>query len=380
MNASLFQLSSNTWLSHPSNKSTNFNQVKLVLCFAGKELLQQQNIHPLLAYKFKDAEILMCSTSGEIYQDTVHDDSVTIAALEFQKTKLITASVNITDFKNSYDAAKGLINKLSKVDLKYIMVFSDGSLVNGSELAKGLNDAAGKNILITGGLAGDAANFKSTLIGLNEKPTEGNIVAIGFYGDQIIVTHGSNGGWDMFGLEKKITKSEANILYEIDGNNALDYYKKYLGPDVDHLPASALLFPLAVTEPGSERHIVRTILSINEQDKSMTFAGDVPEGSKVRLMKANFDKITDAASGAANNCIATSKINPDFSLLISCIGRKLILGPRIEEEVEIVSETFENKTVMAGFYSYGEISPFNEGGRCQLHNETMTITSFYELP
>ncbi|MBC7654205.1 MAG: FIST C-terminal domain-containing protein [Oligoflexus sp.] len=379
MNASLFQFSANKWLGHPLNKLTNYNKVKLVLCFAGKELMQQENIYSLLADKFIGADVVMCSTAGEIYQDTVLDDSLSVVALEFDKTKLITVSVNIKDFNDSYAAASGLIGKLSKENLKYIMVFSDGSLVNGSELAKGLNDAAGKGVLITGGLAGDAANFKSTLIGLNEQPIEGNIVAIGFYGDQIVVTHGSKGGWDMFGLEKVITKSEANVLYEIDGENALDFYKKYLGPDAQNLPASALLFPLAVTEPGAQRHVVRTILSINEEDKSMTFAGDVPMGGKIRLMRANFDKITDAASDAAANSISTSNLNPDFSLLISCVGRKLILGPRIEEEVEIVSETFKNETVMAGFYSYGEISPFNEGGICQLHNQTMTITSFYEL-
>lgn len=380
MIASLFQFSSNQWINHPSNKSVTHDQVKMVLCFAAKEILQGEKTYELLNEKFPNSDIVICSTAGEIYQNTVHDNSLTVVGLEFDKTKLMSASINIRDFDDSYAAANGLISKLPKEELKYIMIFSDGSLVNGSELVKGLNDAVRKDVLITGGLAGDAANFQSTLIGLNGNASEGNIVAIGFYGDQIMVTHGSKGGWDMFGLEKEITKSETNILYEIDGNNALDFYKKYLGPDVENLPASALLFPLAVTEPGADRHVVRTILSINEEEKSMTFAGDVPLGSKVRLMKANLDKITDAASDAAYNCIKDANLKPDFSLLISCVGRKLILGNRIEEEVEIVGETFNNETVMAGFYSYGEISPFNEGGNCQLHNQTMTITSFYELP
>ena len=380
MNASLFQFSSNQWINHPSNKSVKYDQVKLVLCFAAKEILQGEKTYELLNEKFPNSDIVICSTAGEIYQNTVHENSLTVVGLEFDRTKLMSASVNIRDFDDSYEAASGLISKLPKEELKYIMIFSDGSLVNGSELVKGLNDAVRKDVLITGGLAGDAANFQSTLIGLNGNASGGNIVAIGFYGEQIMVTHGSKGGWDMFGLEKEITKSETNILYEIDGNNALDFYKKYLGPDVENLPASALLFPLAVTEPGADRHVVRTILSINEEEKSMTFAGDVPLGSKVRLMKANLDKITDAASDAAYNSIKDANLKPDFSLLISCVGRKLILGHRIEEEVEIVGETFNNETVMAGFYSYGEISPFNEGGNCQLHNQTMTITSFYELP
>jgi len=298
--------------------------------------------------------------------------------LQFDKSSIGTSSVNIKDYQNSYDAGIYLVNKLAKKDLAYIMVFSDGSLVNGSELTKGLNTAAG-DILVTGGLAGDDANFKSTLVGLNESPTEGNIIAVGFYGNQLIVKHGSQGGWDMFGLERTITKSEGNVLYEVNNESALDLYKKYLGPDVENLPASALLFPLAITIPGLSEPIVRTILSIDEKNKSMTFAGDIPEGAKVRLMKANFDKIIDASFKAAErNLIEDHK--PDFALLISCVGRKLILGPRTEEEVEAVADVFSNQTPLLGFYSYGEISPFNDAVKCQLHNQTMTITSFYELP
>lgn len=258
------------------------------------------------------------------------------------------------------------------------MVFSDGSLVNGSELTKGLNQAAG-NILVTGGLAGDDANFRSTLVGLNRNPAEGNIVAIGFYGHKLLVTHGSQGGWDMFGLERTVTKSQGNVLYEINEQSALDLYKKYLGPDVDNLPASALLFPLALTIQGQSEPIVRTILSIDEEQKTMTFAGDIPENSKVRLMKANFDKLIDASSKAAENSLKNNR-KPDFALLISCVGRKLILGPRTEEEVEAVADALPEGTMIAGFYSYGEISPFNSSATCQLHNQTMTITSFYELP
>jgi hypothetical protein len=251
-------------------------------------------------------------------------------------------------------------------------------LVNGSELTKGLSKAA-ENVLITGGLAGDDANFKSTLVGLNYNPTEGNIIAIGFYGDKLLVTHGSKGGWDMFGLERTVTKSKANVLYEINGENALDLYKKYIGPYVDKLPSSALMFPLALTIPGLSEPIVRTILSIDEEKKTMTFAGDIPEGSQVRLMKANLDNLIEASSNAAENSLLKNQ-EPDFALLISCVGRKLILGPRTEDEVEAVSEAFSNRTTIAGFYSYGEISPFNNSGNCQLHNQTMTITTFYELP
>lgn len=258
------------------------------------------------------------------------------------------------------------------------MIFSDGSMVNGSELVKGLSTQIDKNILVTGGLAGDGTDFKSTLLGLNEQPKEGEIIAIGFYGKNLIVTNGSQGGWDIFGLEKRVTNSSGNVLYELEGQNALELYKKYLGSESKNLPGAALLYPLSVIIPGATKPIVRTILSINEEDKTMTFAGDVPVGSEVRFMKANFKNIKEAASGAAIQTTINRHDKPVFSLLISCVGRKLILGSQTSEEVAAVSSSFNDETLLAGFYSYGEISPFNDGGSCQLHNQTMTITSFYE--
>ncbi|HEY5406456.1 MAG TPA: FIST N-terminal domain-containing protein [Ginsengibacter sp.] len=379
MKTNLFLLSKDNWVSHPSNKTMEKNSVQLLLCFGEKQIFTNESMYTDLRTKFPNAEITMCSTAGEIYHNTVQDNTLVAVALEFEKTAIKSASVSIEDFSNSYTAAYELGKKLPKKDLSYIMIFSDGSLVNGSELVKGISEYAGDDVLVTGGLAGDGGNFVSTLVGLNEQPSQGKIVAIGLYGKNIAITHGSQGGWDMFGLEKEITKSNGNVLLEINDQSALELYKKYLGPDADDLPGSALLFPLSITIPGSKNQVVRTILSIDEERQSMTFAGDVPEGSRIRFMKANFDRLTAAASTAATQTIVNKKSKPDFSLLLSCVGRKIILGPRIEEEVEAVWETLGDETLLAGFYTYGEISPFNEGGNCQLHNQTMTITSFYEL-
>ncbi len=379
MKVSLFQYTLSEWSDHTKSVITSNHDAQLVLCFAAKEILKDKSSSLYLKNEFLKAEITYCSTAGEIYKDTVKDDTIVIVALEFEKTTIHAASIDIKDFENSHAAGFDLVGHLPKDDLCYIMVFSDGSLVNGSELVKGLTAAAGSHVLISGGIAADADQFHSTLVGLNTEISEGKIIAIGFYGKDLVVTHGSQGGWDMFGLEKEITRSSSNVLFEIDDQNALELYKKYLGPDAHNLPGSALLFPLAVTFPGALSPVVRTILSIDENSKSMTFAGDVPVGSKVRLMKANFDNLTDAASRAASNTISSQSVKPDFSLLVSCFGRKLVLGPRIEEEVEAVCETIGKNIPIAGFYSYGEISPFNEGGSCQLHNQTMTITSFYEL-
>ncbi|WP_375447708.1 FIST signal transduction protein [uncultured Fibrella sp.] len=379
MTTSFYQFSEDTWSRHPGGLLLTDDEAQLVLCFAAKEILQTSTIYETVQLKFPNADIAMTSTAGEIYQDTVQDNTMVVVAMRFSGTQIETASVSITDFKNSFEAAKQLANTLVADDLAYLLVLSDGCLVNGSELVKGFT-AAAKQVPVTGGLAGDAAEFKSTLVGLNEQPAEGKITAIGFYGKKLVVTHGSKGGWDVFGLEKEITKSESNVLYEIDRENALALYKKYLGTDAEDLPGSALLFPLSVTVPGAEKPIVRTILSIDEERKCMTFAGDVPVGSKVRFMKANFDKLTAAAATAAQKTKFVNNRRPDLALLISCVGRKLIYGPRIDEEVEAVNDILGSDVPTIGFYANGEISPFFNGGSCQLHNQTMTITSFYELP
>ncbi|MBS4063000.1 MAG: FIST C-terminal domain-containing protein [Chitinophagaceae bacterium] len=378
MTTSLYKLQDTEWLVHSLSHPIDELQVALVLCFASKSKLSKPGVYDLVKQKFPAAQIVFCSTAGEIYQEAVLDDSFVAVAMQFDKTTIETASVNIKDYKDTYSAAISLIKKLKTQGLAHVLVFSDGSMVNGSELVKGLTTPLDKKVLITGGLAGDGPHFKSTLVGINKQPAAGEIAAIGLYGNSIKVTHGSQGGWDIFGLEKRVTNSSGNILIELEDQNALELYKKYLGDEAKKLPGSALLFPLSVTTPGSQKDVVRTILSVNEDEKSMTFAGDVPVGSKVRFMKANFEKLTLAAAEAASFTKIDEERKPDFSLLISCVGRKLILETRTDEEVKAVSRTFDGKTLIAGFYSYGEISPLNEGGSCQLHNQTMTITSFYE--
>ena len=380
MTATIFHLLHNQWTLREEQPQVDTDKCQLVLCFASTEILSDPNIYQTVKEKFKHAQIAMCSTAGEIFHDTVQEESLVAAAICFEKTATETAQVNIRDFESSYDAGYALVRKLCIDDLTYVMVLSDGSLVNGSELVKGLNDGVESRILITGGLAGDGDKFNTTLVGLNEQPAQGSVVAIGFYGSHLKVVHGSNGGWQTFGLEKEVTLSAGNKLFELDSNNALDIYKKYLGQEADNLPGSALMFPLSVTIPGSPQPVVRTILGINHEENSMTFAGDIPTGSKVRFMKANFDMLTSSASVAAQNTLHQHADAPDFSLLVSCVGRKIILGPRIEEELEAVAESLGNATPFAGFYSYGEIAPFNGETDCQLHNQTMTVTSFYELP
>ena len=354
-------------------------QVQLVLGFGSSALVSQEKLFEAVKNKYPNAEIAICSSAGEIYATEVLDDTVSLMAIQFKSTTITTSAINIEDFASSYEAGKTLVKNLPQENLKLVFVLSDGGKVNGSELVKGMNFSKSNNVLITGGLAGDGTNFEKTFVGLNETPQTGKIIAIGFYGDDLVLSHGSFGGWESFGLERTVTKAEQNVLFEIDGKNALTLYKTYLGQYADELPGSALLFPLSVKLDDHEDPVVRTILSIDNENQSITFAGDVPKGSKIRFMKSNFDRIIDAASDAANSCLDMNENKPKLAILISCVGRKLIMPNRIDEEIEAISEIFGTGTMLTGFYSYGEISPQNPMANCELLNQTMTITGINEI-
>jgi hypothetical protein len=361
-----------------SEDKLNPELYNLILAFGSNELIREPEIYDTIRRTYPNDIVIMSSTAGEISDTYVNDNSISLTAVYFEKTKLAASSIQITAFKDSYGAGQDLSGKLDPMGLKHVFVISDGQKVNGSELVDGLRKNLPYGVAITGGLAGDGSDFKITRVGLNEIPVEGRIAVIGFYGDNLIAGFGSVGGWDSFGPERLITKSNANILYELDGKPALDIYKMYLGEYANELPSSGLLFPLSIRSESSNGQIVRTILGVNEKENSLTFAGNIKEGSYARLMKANFDRLIEGAGLAAQNSQNNCSSQPQLAILISCVGRKLVLNQRIEEEVEIIREVFGPVTAITGFYSYGEISPSINDSSCELHNQTMTITTFSE--
>ncbi len=366
-----------TWQTKSEHSSFVAKDAELVLVFGAKDSLSSCDISELKA-AYSNAKFVTCSTAGEVYGSEILEDSVTATAVSFEKTRVVCTETNIKEHKTSFDLGANLMKSVNKEDLTFVFVISDGSLINGSDLVEGLESQNSSKVLISGGLAGDGANFVSTLTGLDENIGHGNVVLIGFYGQDLKVGNGSLGGWDEFGHERTVTRSDKNVLYELDGKSALALYKEYLGPYADELPGSALLFPLSLKIESEDSRKVRTILSVNEADSSMTFAGNIPEGSKVRLMKANFDKLIEAAANAAISAKEEIDCNSELAILVSCVGRKLVLNERTEEELEKAREVFGKETVMTGFYSYGEISPDVKKGHCQLLNQTMTITCLSE--
>lgn len=357
---------------------------QLVLAFASTKVIRDPANYKSITDLYPESGVILCSTAGEIFDSVVTDDSISLAAIRFEKTKVSFTDTTIDNNSESYMAGKRLADALDKQDLVHVMVFSDGLKVNGTGLVRGMGDSLPKNVSVTGGLVGDGKDFKETLIAYNGQTGSGKIVAVGFYGHDLRVGYGSLGGWDTFGPERLITKSNNNVLYELDGKSALELYKEYLGPKANELPGSGLLFPMELrlkNERDQEYQVVRTLLAVDEENGSMTFAGDMPEGAYAKLMKANFDRLIDGAAGAANISIEPlAESKPDLAILISCVGRKLVLKERVEEEIEAVRSTFGEQAAITGFYSYGEICPTAAAdNQCQLHNQTMTITTFREL-
>ena len=328
---------------------------------------------------FPNASFFGCSTAGEILGNHVQDSTVALTAIRFDKTTFRQVEVDLEEVQgNSCHAGREVLKRLKVDNLRHILILSDGLNVNGAELVKGLHEDLPEGVHVTGGLAGDGPDFKDTFIISGDRRSSRKIGALGLYGADLHIGFGSKGGWDSFGIERLVTRSENNILYELDGQPALELYKSFLGEKAKDLPGSGLLFPLSMRQNQDSAPVVRTILAVNEEDQSLTFAGNIPENSYVRLMKANVDRIINGAEQSAMITRNGSAVDTQLAILISCVGRRLVMKQLVEEEVEAVNEVLGGQVHSTGFYSYGEIAPFDQFSACELHNQTMTITTFAE--
>lgn len=346
-----------------------------------------------LRRRFPAGVLFGCSTAGEVLDERVFDDSVAVTAVSFERssTRIQCAKTPLASKAESFAAGAALAHSLEREGLRHIFVLADGIECNGSDLVRGLRSVLPQHVTLSGGLAGDGTRFGQTFVMANDRPASHMAACVGLYGDDLELGFGSMGGWDPFGPLRRVTRAEGNVLFELDGQPALSLYRAYLGEAARDLPASGLLFPLSIRTQASSRPVVRTIVGINPDDASLTFVGDVPQGSIAQLMKANFDRLIDGASDAALSASSSAPSSAtktrseasmlesvDLAILVSCVGRKLVLKQRTEEEVEAVRAVLGPKPFMTGFYSYGEICSEGRQGDCDLHNQTMTVTTFRE--
>lgn len=349
-------------------------EATLVLAFGLRATLAEATIVETLRSRFPSARLVMVSTAGNFANIQLEDKAVVCTALRFctARHKAVAAVID-TEVDLAAQWQK-LGSALIEPDLRHVLVFSDGSKVNGTSLSAAANASLPPGVTVSGGLAGDGTDFLVTLVGLDAPPAPGVIVAIGLYGESLRLGFGSTGGWRTFGPERKVTASRGNVLESLDGQPALGVYRNYLGPEAGGLPASALRFPLHVQPEGQANGVVRTILSIDDEAGTMTFAGDIPVGARVRFMHASYEDLVAGAETAAKESLHEAHL----VLCVTCVGRRIVLGQHTEDELESVRAVFGPKPTITGFYSYGELAPSGSEHRCQLHNQTMTITSISE--
>lgn len=353
----------------------------LTLVFGAPELIADPALAEILTRTLPRSAIAGCSTAGEISDRGVSDRTLVATVVAFERVRVLTAVTELAGMQDSFEAGCRLVSQLPTADLKMLLVFSRGHGINGSALIDGITARLGESVPIVGGLAADGARFERTWVLQRDGASDRAVLAVGLYGEALECRHGAAGGWEPFGILRKVTRCDGNILYELDGQPALDLYRRYLGDYAGGLPASGLLFPFAMT--GADRSstgIIRTILAIDETARSLTLAGDIDPAGYLQLMHASVDRLVDGAESAARWASDPgSKGRDGLALLVSCVGRKLVMGERADEEVEIVSEIFGPGTALAGFYSYGEISPTAPGVACRLHNQTLALTWFGEV-
>ena len=359
-------------------QALNALQPDLLLVFGAMAWLP--SVAEALAEQFPSAIRMGCSTAGEISAQGVSDNTCVVTAVHFERTCLVTSSTVLADMADSLSAGQRLAQQLPQAGLRAVVVLGQGVAINGSALIEGMTSVLGREIPLTGGLAGDAAAFRETWVLDNTGVHNNHLVCVGLYGEALSFTHGSFGGWQPFGPARKVTRCANNVLYELDGEPALAVYKRYLGEHARDLPASGLLFPFAMLgSDHTEVGVIRTILAVDEADGSLTLAGDIDPTGYLRLMHASTDALVDGAEAAAQAAkISLQGPEQSLALLVSCVGRKLVMGGRVDEEVEAVGAVFGQRSVLTGFYSNGEISPLTAYTECKLHNQTMTVTLLAE--
>jgi hypothetical protein len=324
-----------------------------------------------------DIDVFGASSSGEISNDEVHADSIVAMLLDISREVYSLEMFDGKD-KSSWQVGQDIGEWAKTVyENPALMVVSGGLLANGDHIVNGIISAMGRQVPLFGGLAGDDFDhFKvqATFAFSASQVTSNGVMALVFDGNVIGLRGVAFSGWKGIGTSKTVTKADGNVVYEIDHQPTLDIYKKYLNISDDPAvgPALAAEYPLLLNrDDGSS--VLRAAMTIN-QDKSMVYAGSVPQGAKVRFGMAPGIEIVDQAIEQMSE---SKQQNPKVEALVlfSCKVRQLALGPMVEDEVSGIRKLWG--VPLVGFFTYGEIGPVLHGG-CDFHNDTLVPVLIYE--
>lgn len=341
-----------------------------------------------LAETYPQAKLAGCSTGGQIFDDQLVLDGLAVAVLRFEHSRVETLVATLDSGGGAFEAGRQAAEQLGEPELRALLLLCDGLAANGSELTRGLNAVLADRVTVIGGLAGDGERFADARVLAGREQQSHALVAVGLYGERLRIRHGAGSGWEAFGVERVVTRSRHNRVFELDQQPALSVYRKYLGQHAGGLPAAGLRFPLALCDQQTPA-VARAMVAIDEAAQSVTFAGDLAENSTVRLMSAGFDALVTAAADAAGDASPRAgpaedgKTDPPppsravLALAVAGMGRRLVLGERAEDELEASLAALPDGTRQVGWYAYGELQPL-PAGHCVLNNQTINLTTITE--
>lgn len=351
----------------------------LALLFASKVALDLPEI--TAAFAKHGVDVFGVSSASEIMSDGTSDDSVFDEScagllLDVPRSRYsigIFSGGDIPSFSLGETAGEWASDTFERPSL---LIGSSGMTADGEQLTKGILSKFSKPIPIFGGLAGDDLQLRETLVFSGNDSTTHGVICIAFDSDYITVQGMAASGWQPIGAPKRITKSEGNVVYEIDGVPVIDAYERYLGGMNNLTTNSALAasnYPLQLVRPEGYS-VLRAGLVVDTERNAIIYGGTVPEGSTVRFSTPPGTTIIKAAQQAMES-FHNRQPDADALVLFSCKGRHNALGPGIEDEIEYFQKLWD--VPLAGYCSYGEIG-YNEEGYCDYYNNTCVLVTLKE--
>lgn len=242
--------------------------------------------------------------------------------------------------------------------------FPDIALIGGT-IVEHLQQALGPHIPIFGGATGDQWRFQQTYQFCGTQVFSDAVPILLLAGD-VCFSYGAVSGWTPISQAGIVTKSHGPTLYEIDGQPALEFYRRYLG----NLPPSGE-YPLAVFATEGSDFCLQGCVTYDPKLGSVTFFDHIPEQAIAKLTKASRDEILAASRTSFMHALETYPgTEPEVALFFSCGARRYLLGTRTQEEHQLIHTCLPHPIPYIGLYSYGEIAPagYNSAGR--IHNMT----------
>ena len=368
------------WRTLRDDLAGRYAKVQLVLIFGASDLLKSVDLYKNVYDEFPNAIVTGCSTAGEICGDEVGDNSLVCTAIEFEHSRVKAKHIFMDKYPglSIEQVTREMVDELLAPDLVHLLVLAGGDDINASDVVAGLRKQAPKKVGVSGALAADAFKFHDACVIADVMACENTISVIAFYGKGLKVMTSLKAGWFEFGGEKTITKSDKNIMYQLDKGPALPFFELYLGDSINKVPASSFQYPISLRSKHTDDWLTRSIVKVDRSKSALHFAGDVPVGYRMRLMKTDTEHLVESAARATVNMLRRS-FYPDFALIVSCFGRKGLMGKDSYKEVKAVRAGFGDHTLMTGFYACGEIGALDSSNPCQLHNQTLAITAFLEI-